>query len=234
MKIRLICREGPLQGQEFVAKDSFQIGRSSGDLQVKDPKASSPHAKILSDSNGLMVIEDLGSSNGTWVNGVKIAAATNLQSGDKITIGKTILEVVLDEQKETQSSKGSWQEKLELAFDKAAAQIPGGTRPAPISRPFEAPVILDFAQGIQTGQTLVFGFGPRAVGRHCSEGLLFDEAAPPVAFELYPADACLCELRARTEQVRVNGAPVKAQKLKSGDRISIGQTVIVIRAFSAT
>ena len=107
MKIRLICREGPLQGQQFVAKDAFQIGRSSGDLQVKDPKASSPHAKILSDPNGLFVIEDLASSNGTWVNGVKITKATNLKSGDKITIGKTVLEVDLEQTKETQANKGS-------------------------------------------------------------------------------------------------------------------------------
>jgi pSer/pThr/pTyr-binding forkhead associated (FHA) protein len=233
MIIKLVCKEGPRKGDEFVVKETISIGRSQGDLQLKDAKASSLHAKIFNNNEGLVQIEDLGSSNGTVVNGSKINGPTTLKVGDLITIGKTKLEVLENTArgKESDLEKGSWQEKVELALDGAWAKAEKKNPKKKASIPFELPVVLDFVQGLQAGQTYIFGFGPRQVGLHCSNALISEEGILPIAFELFPEKDALCELRTLADNIKVNDTSVKKQKLKNGDRISFGQTVIIVRAY---
>ncbi len=65
------------------------VGReSSNDITVQDISASRHHAELKLTPQGVWVITDLGSTNGTIVNGVSIATQS-LQSGDRIMIGKT-------------------------------------------------------------------------------------------------------------------------------------------------
>jgi hypothetical protein len=69
------------------------IGRGEGnDVVVKDGLASRRHAVIRAQGDRC-TIEDLGSSNGTFVNGVRIAAPTALRPGDIVAIGSTQLVV---------------------------------------------------------------------------------------------------------------------------------------------
>jgi len=64
-----------------------QIGRlPSNDLVVNDPMVSQHHALVWSDTHGVH-IRDLGSRNGTRVNGKRIQAPTKLEAGDRIEIG---------------------------------------------------------------------------------------------------------------------------------------------------
>ena len=63
------------------------FGRSNGaDIQVDDPFASSAHARIF-DRGGFMYIEDMGSTNGTYLNGRQLKTAQRLSMGDTIRIG---------------------------------------------------------------------------------------------------------------------------------------------------
>ena len=80
--------EYPLtEGQELV------IGRSSElDMVLVEEMVSRKHARILL-SNGSISIEDLGSTNGTFVNGEKVQQGT-LREGDRVLIGTNILKVV--------------------------------------------------------------------------------------------------------------------------------------------
>jgi pSer/pThr/pTyr-binding forkhead associated (FHA) protein len=72
---------------------TLQIGRdSSCDVSLSDTYASQQHARI-SQRNGSWVIEDLGSTNGTYLNQRKVTVPTALAPGDTIRIGKTVLEV---------------------------------------------------------------------------------------------------------------------------------------------
>ncbi|MEW6636627.1 MAG: FHA domain-containing protein [Actinomycetota bacterium] len=66
------------------------LGRSSGsDIVLKsDDYASGRHAR-LSRHGGLLYVEDLGSTNGTYVNGRKAVGATPLRNGDTVRIGTT-------------------------------------------------------------------------------------------------------------------------------------------------
>lgn len=86
---------GKYQGGEFPLKPSKQvvIGRSSDlDMVLVEDMVSRKHAKISS-QDGRIVIEDLGSTNGTFVNGEKIKQA-RLKEGDRILIGTSILKLV--------------------------------------------------------------------------------------------------------------------------------------------
>jgi len=89
---------GKYQGGVFPLKPSKQvvIGRSSDlDMVLVEDMVSRKHAKI-SCHDGRVLIEDLGSTNGTFVNGEKIAKAARLKEGDRILIGTSILKLVAE------------------------------------------------------------------------------------------------------------------------------------------
>jgi pSer/pThr/pTyr-binding forkhead associated (FHA) protein len=72
---------------------TLQIGRAAScQIRLNDTYISQLHAKI-SERNGAWVVEDLGSTNGTYLNQRKVTAPTEISAGDRIRLGKTILEV---------------------------------------------------------------------------------------------------------------------------------------------
>lgn len=89
---------GKYQGGEFPLGDAKEIvvGRSSDlDMVLVEDMVSRRHARIAC-SDEQIVIEDLGSTNGTFVNGEKIKRTT-LKEGDRVLIGTSILKVVSSE-----------------------------------------------------------------------------------------------------------------------------------------
>jgi pSer/pThr/pTyr-binding forkhead associated (FHA) protein len=71
--------------------DRTIIGRlAESDVVVADPGVSRRHAEVRKE-DGRFVISDLGSTNGTLVNGASIGERT-LEEGDRISIGRTVLE----------------------------------------------------------------------------------------------------------------------------------------------
>jgi Protein of unknown function (DUF3662)/FHA domain len=87
----LVLEEGKVGRSVRIRKEVVTIGRlPECDVVVPDPGASRQHAQIRHQS-GSYVLTDLGSTNGTLVNG-QIVPAHELQEGDRITIGTTVLE----------------------------------------------------------------------------------------------------------------------------------------------
>ncbi len=87
---------GKYQGGEFPLTERTEIvvGRSSDlDMVLVEDMVSRRHARIVC-SDADITIEDLGSTNGTFVNGEKIKR-TNLKEGDRVLIGTSILKVVV-------------------------------------------------------------------------------------------------------------------------------------------
>ena len=70
---------------------AFIVGRE-GNLAIEDDFASGFHARFQV-SRGRWYVEDLNSTNGTWLNGRRIQAAQWLKKGDKIRIGHTVMVV---------------------------------------------------------------------------------------------------------------------------------------------
>ena len=86
---------GKYQGGEFPLRPNREIviGRSSDlDMVLVEDMVSRKHAKILTDEKGV-AIQDLGSTNGTFVNGEKIRKV-DLKDGDRILIGTSIIKLV--------------------------------------------------------------------------------------------------------------------------------------------
>jgi FHA domain len=91
----LVVHAPPTRRGETIAVDGeITIGRGGGcALSLPDDTfVSSLHARVFSREAGI-AIEDLGSTNGTIVNGTKITGPVDLRKGDRIAIGSTDLEV---------------------------------------------------------------------------------------------------------------------------------------------
>ena len=81
------------QGERHVLSDELTIGRSPDcDVIIDDGYSSQTHARLyLNGSQHLL--EDLGSTNGTYLNRQKVASATAVRLGDFVQIGSTVFEV---------------------------------------------------------------------------------------------------------------------------------------------
>ena len=66
------------------------LGRHGKTVRLSDSRISREHAEV-SVQNGVWVIRDLGSSNGTWVNGERISTLCELEEGDRLQIGRLTL-----------------------------------------------------------------------------------------------------------------------------------------------
>lgn len=129
---------GKYQGGEFPLKGDKQliIGRSSElDMVLVEDMVSRKHAKI-SISNGKITIEDLGSTNGTFVNGEKVKTS-RLKEGDRILIGTSILKLVRQGANAPELSDAQVKQNLEQV---AAVQSTRQTRTAMTGKLEEVPL----------------------------------------------------------------------------------------------
>jgi FHA domain len=86
-RLHVVAAMGYEPGTTFEVGDGATFGRSDGaDIRVDDPFASSAHARIFS-RGGFMYVEDMGSTNGTYLNGRQVKAAERLKMSDTIRIG---------------------------------------------------------------------------------------------------------------------------------------------------
>jgi pSer/pThr/pTyr-binding forkhead associated (FHA) protein len=79
-------------GQTSTFHKEFTAGRQ-GSLVIGDEHASSQHC-LFQFAHGYWYVEDLGSTNGTWLNGRRMFNAQRLKKGDKVRIGRTVIVVV--------------------------------------------------------------------------------------------------------------------------------------------
>src|ERR1700759_5056360 len=83
--------QGPDKGRRFELPDARAlIGRESRQLPLTDNTVSRRHAELFP-RGGEWILKDLGSSNGSYVNGVRVAATSVLKLGDQIRVGNSIL-----------------------------------------------------------------------------------------------------------------------------------------------
>jgi pSer/pThr/pTyr-binding forkhead associated (FHA) protein len=79
-------------GQTRIFQNDFTVGRQ-GSLILSDERASSHHA-LFQFAHGLWYVQDLDSTNGTWLNGRRIYQSQRLKKSDKVRIGQTTMIVV--------------------------------------------------------------------------------------------------------------------------------------------
>ncbi len=115
----LVVVEGPREGQWIeVPKKGMVIGRGeSADLDLGDRAVSSRHCKVRIDWDQL-VVEDLGSMNGTFVNGRPLREPRKLRVGGRLQLGRSLLKYELRSRDEVQQ-----QEELTAELEKAAGYV---------------------------------------------------------------------------------------------------------------
>ncbi len=120
----LVFSEGPLAGQRVEVDAELVLGREDASLTIDDEEISRRHA-VIRPTDGGIEIEDLGSTNGTYVNAVRIESATRLAGGDTVKLGRSVLQV----------------ESVRAAATVAAAVVPTPPGPAALraSAPATAP-----------------------------------------------------------------------------------------------
>jgi len=92
VKRYLLVEQHPLKGREIALAPGHTIGREGCEIVLPDPEVSRRHALIrLLDSE--LAIEDLNSTNGTWINGERITGIRTLSGGDSLKFGNTVADV---------------------------------------------------------------------------------------------------------------------------------------------
>jgi pSer/pThr/pTyr-binding forkhead associated (FHA) protein len=91
-QFQFVMRSGPTPGETFpLDGDQLVIGRdSSNSITINDAEISRKHSR-LTFQGGKYVIEDLGSTNGTFVNGQRLAGPVVLKPGDVVSLGEQIV-----------------------------------------------------------------------------------------------------------------------------------------------
>lgn len=94
LRLRIVEPPGR-RGETHAIDRELTVGRGAGCAIVlgEDTYVSQLHARLFQ-QNGEGYIEDLGSTNGTYVNGKAITGATRLRRGDQVQFGQTVAEIV--------------------------------------------------------------------------------------------------------------------------------------------
>jgi hypothetical protein len=90
-----VVKTGPETGRRVELGVEVVIGRQDADLVLEDPEVSRRHA-VLRRSGESVVIEDLDSTNGTFVKGERIRKPITVGPGDQVRVGRTTLEIEAD------------------------------------------------------------------------------------------------------------------------------------------
>ena len=91
--MELFVIQGPDAGRSFPLGPESVVGRDpTASVQLTDDEVSRRHA-IVTAGEGLPSVEDLGSSNGTFVDDAPVTGEVSLEPGQRIRVGQTVLEL---------------------------------------------------------------------------------------------------------------------------------------------
>jgi ABC-2 type transport system ATP-binding protein len=210
----IVIVDGGDAGREYALSQRLLLGRAAeADVVIAEPDVSSRHAALVP-SGSTVTIEDLGSTNGTFVNGERLLAPRQLQVGDQIRVGATVLEV-----------------RAPPAAPPPAAPPPPDHEQTRV-RQIPAVPTLALVSGPRAGLRVAVG-GQLVVGRDPATADLVLEGDTDVSRRhaaLSPAGGGVTvQDLGSTNGTFVNGQRITtAVALANGDRVQIGDTVIEV------
>jgi RsiW-degrading membrane proteinase PrsW (M82 family) len=139
----------------------LRIGRGrENDVVLHDPKASRAHAELRSEPDGRIILSDLGSSNGTWVNGRRYDGPVALRGDERVWVGDTVLELSPDHGPPQQQTRIA-APPTESQVRRRASQISDIALLRPPPQPAQAPSLAgterQISRALIIGAVLLFG-----------------------------------------------------------------------------
>src|SRR4051794_24717489 len=92
----LVVRSGPRAGERIEVVGELVVGRGHVDVKVSDQEVSRRHLAVRPHEDGVE-LEDLGSTNGTFVDGARLSAVVVVSSTARVILGQTELEIEVEE-----------------------------------------------------------------------------------------------------------------------------------------
>ncbi len=223
---------GPREGTSvpLSVSEPVVIGRNRGDLLLDDALVSGSHCRIVH-RDGQWVIQDLGSTNGTVVDG-RLVQETRLSAGSEIGIGSCRLILFLGDADERPNVAGG---QLDIAWllDDELLPPPEGDSPSDIvgqglRLPPGMTMAVEVVSGPDTGRVYALTRGSISIGRRTGEVALSDvEVSRRHAFiEVFGRDMIFLRDISSTNGTYHNGRRVDLARIQSGDTIMCGKTVL--------
>jgi ABC-2 type transport system ATP-binding protein len=211
--VRLRVIEGPAAGREIELDDELLIGRSSAaDSPLgDDSELSRRHARLSVDAHGSVVVEDLGSTNGTFLNGKRINAPSTLGRGDHLRLGLNVLELAAI---------------VAPAEPTVRASTPAAVPAADADPPERLQVLIGPAGGsvIPIGAALTFGRDAEGPGQLGADAELSRQHA---RISREADGTLLLEDLGSSNGTYLNDWRIPSpQALSDGDRIGVGQSLL--------
>jgi len=218
MSVTLNCTGGPLSGESVTVQAELVLGRDQsepGRLRG-DPRLSRRHARIFIDDAGRPMVEDLGSTNGTWLNGERLTAPALLATGAELRVGQSTFDVeVADAARATQLDTG----------------VPAVTPTVPEPPPSAARLLVlagpKQGEEIPLGDELLIGRGYGEPGALGGDRLLSRSHA---RIARGPGGVFFLQDTGSTNGTVLNGVALRrVHALKDGDDIEIGSSRLEVR-----
>jgi pSer/pThr/pTyr-binding forkhead associated (FHA) protein len=210
MEIVLRCTAGPCAGETFTVESELVLGREEptpGPLGG-DARLSRRHCRLYVAADGHGMVEDLGSTNGTWINDDRVSEARPLLNGDVLRVGQTTFDVELP--------------TVASATEVESVRTVPET-PAPTVHPW-----LEVIEGPKQGEQIPLG-AELLIGRSFGEpGALGGDrrlSRRHARIAQGPGGVFFIEDTGSSNGTTVNRVPVRrARPLSEGDEIEVGST----------
>ncbi len=222
MSVTLRCTAGPLAGESLTIESELVLGRDQSEVgRLRgDPRLSRRHARVFLDDTGRPTVEDLGSTNGTWVNGERLTGPRMLSTGDELRAGQTTFAVEVP--------PAAVATLLNTAPPVAVPPAPESPPPAPRLMVLAGP---QQGEEIPLGDELLIGRGYGEPGALGGDRLLSRSHA---RIARGPGGVFFVQDTGSTNGTRLNGVPLRrVQALKDGDEISVGTSRLEARGLPA-
>ncbi len=218
MGMTLRCTMGPCVGQAIAVDSELVLGRGAPDPGHLggDARLSRRHARISFDAQGRPVIEDLGSTNGTWLNDERLSAPHRCVTGDILRVGQSTFELDVAPP------------PAPMVASRAAATV--ADRPAPTP-------VLQMTKGLLEGEDIPLDH-ELLLGRSYGEpGALGGDrrlSRRHARIARGPGGVYFIEDTGSTNGTSVNGTNLRRPRaLRDGDEIEIGSSRLLAHGFPA-
>ena len=145
---QLIVQKGPQPGKVYLLMtDSITIGRDPmADISLNDPEVSRQHVQLTQTTSGY-VLEDLGSTNGTFIDGEKLAPETpiSLESGQTVSMGSGVTLLYETVKPEPEPEPEPVVEPIDELYDPFSPPIPESAEEALVPAFEDPPELPEFS-----------------------------------------------------------------------------------------